>query len=57
MKRRNPDQFFEAVADEFEKSVKKPYREEPLTDEELDIFAEKLLLMIELEKKYGRNDN
>lgn len=47
---RNPGDFFESVADEFTAVTKHPFRPEPLTVEELDAIADRILLLIEREK-------
>jgi hypothetical protein len=45
-----PTELFAKIGDELTQVVKNPYRDNPLTDAELDIFADKLLLMIARER-------
>ena len=51
-----PVDLFASVGDILVQTVGSPYREEPMTENELDIFADRVLMLVGREKgMYGEN--
>ena len=48
-----PLEFYEAIGMIFTRTVKQPFRDEPITAEEMDSFSDEMLQFIEEEKKNG----
>ena len=51
-----PNEAFQRIADIITETTKRPYRDEPLTDEEWSVITDRILLLAKEEKANGKRN-